>query len=378
VSVDRFRAAFASDASVPLNNAGVSRCCRPAIDAIQGAAELMAGGMRDVYEEVRLHEQGRASAARLVGADPEHTAMMHTCAAGISTVALGMPMAEGDEIVTWDQEYPSNAYPWYAAARRAGARVVVVESEPDLDVDTQKLVDAIGPRTRAVAISWVQYQTGAMTELAPVAEACRRHDAWLVVDAAQALGMLPLDLERDGVDVVTGASHKWLTGPLGHGFLAFRNSALLDQVAPLEHGAMTYGSFDDLTDPSRSPRPNAKRFEPGTPLVLGAVGCGAAIEHVLACGVDELRGEALRLARRLREGALEQGARVLGTRGGDNESPVTTFVPRGDVQKVYAALDAAGVSYAPRAEGVRLSPHAYNTDDEIDQVLALVAEASSS
>jgi selenocysteine lyase/cysteine desulfurase len=377
VSVERFRAAFDPPANIALNNAGIARCARPAVNAVKDMAELMAQGGQSFPAEYEVHENARTTFGRLVGTDRGLVSMMHTCAAALSQVALGMPMAEGDEVVTWDQEYPSNAYPWYVATERVGGRVVVVDSEDDLDVDTARLVDAIGDRTRAVAISWVQFQTGALTELAPVAEACRKHDAWLVVDVAQGLGMLPLDMKAAGVDVVCGATHKWLVGPMGHGFLAFADKERLLQVTPLEHGAITYGTPDELTEPGRAPRRDGRRFEPGTPLLLGAAGGAAGAELVMECGIDALRVEALRLADRLREGALAQGERVLGTRAGQWRSPITTVVPRGDLAKACARLDEAGVSYGPRAGGVRLSPHAYNTDDEIDQVLALLAESAS-
>lgn len=377
MSLERFRASFRPVDHLALNAAGVARCSTPAIVAMQQMAGLMAGAGASFAEELRIHEAARDSFAKLVGADRANVAMFHTCAAALSQVALGFPLRAGDDIVTWDQEYPSNAYPWHAAAKRAGARVVTVASEPDLDVDTAKLVDAMGPKTRVVAVSWVQFQTGAMTDLAMLSEACRRVGAWLVVDAAQGLGVLPFDLGALGVDVVCGATHKWLCGPVGHGFAAFAEGRR-DEITPLTHGAITYGTPDEATDPSREPRRDPRRFEPGNPLMLGAAGGGAAAELALSCGVDVLLAEALRLADKLADGLRARGCVVLGRREGRVRSPIVTFRPRGDAQRVYRALDDAKVSYAVRAGGVRLSPHAYNTDEEIEQVLHIVGEADKS
>lgn len=377
MSLERFRSSFRPVEHLALNAAGIARCSTPAIDAVQRMAGLMAGGTLAFAEELAIHEAARGSFATLVGADRGNVSMFHTCAAAISQVALGFPLRAGDEIVTWDQEYPSNAYPWHAAAKRAGGRVVTVESEPDLDVDTAKLIAAIGPKTRVVAVSWVQFQTGAMTDLAAVSEACRKVGAWLVVDAAQGLGVLPFDLDGLGVDVVCGATHKWLCGPVGHGLAAFAEGRR-DEITPLSHGAMTYGTPDDPTDPARAPRRDPRRFEPGNPLMFGAAGGGAAADLALSCGVDLLLREALRLADALADGLRERGCVVLGRREGSVRSPIVTFRPRGDVEALYRALDEAKVSYARRAGGVRLSPHAYNTDDEIARVLQVVGGADKS
>lgn len=376
MSLELFRSSFEPIAPlVALNAAGISRCCRPAISAITTTAARMARGVVAIPELLEVHEAARASLGRLVGVPAEQVSMFHTCAAALSQVALGFPLRPDDEIVTWDQEYPSNAYPWHAAARRAGARLIVVPSTPGLEVETQRLIDAIGPRTRVVALSWVQYQTGAITDLPAVAAACRRVGAWLVVDAAQALGVLPFDLESLGVDVVCGASHKWLTGPVGHGFAAFAEGRL-EQLEPLVHGAITYGTPDERTDPARAPRRDPRRFEPGTPLALGAAGTGAAVDLLLRCGVEVIGAEALRLADRLSAGLDGLGLAVLGRRDGPLRSPIVTFQPRGELATTRASLDAAQISYSLRAGGVRLSPHAYNTDEDIDEVLQALASTT--
>jgi selenocysteine lyase/cysteine desulfurase len=363
----RFRASFSKTPWAMLNNAGVSPCSQPSIDAMKAAAERMALGGPAIPDEIRDHERARESFARLVGAKAENTSMMQTCAAAISQVALGMTMSAGDEVVTWDQEYPSNAYPWYAATRRAGGSVVVVPSNDDLSVDTGRLIDAITDRTRAVAISWVQYQSGAITDLKAVGEACKQHDAFFFVDAIQGLGVLPFDLEELGVDALAGGTHKWLCGPLGHGFLAFADGRR-DEIEPLMHGAVTYASPDDLTDPELRPKSDPRRFEPGTPLLLGTLGGAAAIDIVLDAGVETLGDEARRLARRLTDKAQEKGARLVGS--GDSLSPIRTLVPREDLDVVAARLDAAKVAYGLRAGGVRLAAHAHNSEDDIDRAIA--------
>lgn len=343
--------------------------CQPAIDAATQVAERMSGGSHAVGELLADQERARDAFARLVGAKAENVSMMQTCAAAITQVALGLSLPEGAEIVTWDQEYPSNAYPWYEAARRVNGRVVAVPSRDDLSVDTGRLVDAISPRTRVVAVSWVQFQTGAITDLERVVEACHKAEAWLVVDAIQGLGVLPFDLEAMGVDAVCGGTHKWLCGPVGHGFVAFREGRR-DEVWPLFHGAITYGTPEDRPAPGREPRRDPRRFEPGTPLLFGSIAGGAAVELLLETGLDVIRAEALRLSSLLAEGVRARGGRVLSATEGELRSPITTFVPRGDMEALTERLREDGVAFSLRGGGVRISPHGFNTDDDIERVLA--------
>jgi cysteine desulfurase/selenocysteine lyase len=135
---ERFRADFAFDPNVVLfNTAGVAPMSMVAEAAIQRMSQHLRRGWFDLGEAFRIYEQARGSFARLTGARPEDVALMQTCAAAISQVALGLALRPGDEIVTTDQEYPSNAYPWYAAAQRASALIRVVRSAPDYSLPTE-------------------------------------------------------------------------------------------------------------------------------------------------------------------------------------------------------------------------------------------------
>lgn len=375
----RLRAEFDQEAgAVLLNTAGIAPMCRPARQAIERAAQGLARGWFAVDELFADYGRTRAVYARLCGARPTDVAMFHTCAAALSQVALGLPLTAGDELVLWDQEYPSNAYPWHEAARRTGAVVRVVQSEPDYSLAQERLHAAITPRTRAVAVSWVQYQTGAVTDLTSLGRACRAVGAWLVVDAIQALGLFPMDLQALGVDAVAGGTHKWLCGPLGHAFLALAPGRAAE-LRPLLHGAMTYGTPDDRVDPQRSPFADARRFEPGSPLLLGALGGAAAIELLLALSPEQVHAAALELADRLSQGLRERGHRLLLPTGGGLRSPIVTFLPGGGaaVEKLAGHLLAHRVACSRRAGGIRLAPHAFNTDEDLDRFFHVLDSAPS-
>lgn len=357
---------------IHLNNAGIAPLLPRGAAAIRTLLERMAAGTHGVLEVFAMHDRAREPIARLVGARPDDVAFFSSCSAAISQVALGMTLKPGDEIVLPDQEYPSNAYPWHRAAQRAGARVVVVPSKPDWSIDLARVMDAITPRTRVVATSFVEFSTGASADLPALAAAAHRVGAWLVVDAIQGLGVVPFDLAAAGADVVCGGGHKWLCGPLGLGFLVAR-AEVRNALEPLMVSATTYGTPDDGIDPAKAPRTDKRRFEPGNPLALGAVGTAGSVEQLLEVGIDVIHAEALGLRALVVEQAERRGYEVR-PGGGPVQSPIATFVPDVDATKLVERLGARGIAVAPRGGGVRVAPHAHNTVADIERLFDAVDE----
>lgn len=367
------RAPHTTTDAVHLNAAGVAPMSRLALRAGTSAMERMCEGTRGASSLITDYERARTTFAQLVGAAREDLAFVQTCAAAISQVALGMDLRAGDEIVLLDQEYPSNAYPWYRAAERAGARVVVVPSRADLSIDVGAISGALTSRTRVVAVSWVQFSSGACVDLARLAEAAHGVGAWLVTDAIQGIGVIPFDLRALGVDFVCGGSHKWLLGPVGLGFLAAR-PGLMQALTPLLYGAITYGTPDDAVDPHRQPRAEARRFEPGSPPVANAIAAAASVEALLGIGVARVMSEALALKLLLENGLVKRGYATRASGGGGLASPITTFIPRTDPKALVTALAARGVSVAARGGGVRVAPHVICQAAHIERFFAHLDE----
>jgi selenocysteine lyase/cysteine desulfurase len=370
----RLRAPHAGSEVVHLNHAGFAPMCRAARDAGVDVLDRMMQGSAVDSALLPLYDGARASYARLVGCDGADVSFFQTAAAAISQVAFGLSLEAGDEIVRVDQEYPSNAYAWHRAAERAGGRVVVVPSGSRLTIDIERLIAAVTPRTRVLALSSVQFQTGAAVDLAPVVAACHRVGAVVCVDAIQSLGVMPFDMRRLDVDYVCGGTHKWMLGPLGHGFLCC-DAERRARLTPLLHGAITYGLPADPVDVTRPARTSAQRFEPGTPLVIGAVAGAAAIDELLAVGIARVHGEALALADRVVDGARARGCDVLSVTEGAARSPIVTFVPRGNVAMLARRLADAHVSVAERAGGLRVSPHVDNGPQHVDRLFEVLDSA---
>ena len=369
-ALETLRHALVDTATLHLNNAGVAPLSTVAAEAINAAVVTLGRGTLDIGETIVRVEAARASIARLVGAEARDVAFFQTCALALTQAAFGIGLRAGDEIVLLDQEYPSNAYPWHRAAEAAGAKVHVVASRPDFTVDASALQAAIGPRTRVVACSWVQFQTGTTLDLRALADTVHRHGGLLVVDAIQGLGALPFDLHEMGADLVCGGGHKWLLGPLGVGFLAAR-PGLVAHMEPRAYGAMSYGTPDDPTEPARALRDTAKRFEPGAPPALAAPGLGAAVSMLLSIGLERIERENRMLSDRLTEGLAHRDLVVLPRA---DRGAIVTFLPRREPTALVAALRTHGVSVALRAGGVRVAPHIHNGPQHIDRFLNLLDE----
>lgn len=306
----------------------------------------------------------RAKLARFLGADSNQLAFFQTTASALSQAAFGIPLKKDDEILTWDQEYPSNFYPWRLAAERSGAKVIQLKST-EWQTPLQTILNSITAKTKVIAISWVQYSAGAVTDLKAVANAVTGKDIWLVADAIQGAGVRPFNFIDSGFDLVCGGSHKWLCSSYGGGYMLIKNERLLELV-PLEVGAMTYGDPDTVKSFTSEPRKTPHRFEPGSKAMIELIAMGATLDLFSAVGVEAIYAEASRLADRLRQGIREAGGVLFCSTG-----PILNFKFAAEerFKELESRLKAAKVAFAKRGPGMRLSPHAYNRDEEIEIVL---------
>ena len=231
--------------------------------------------------------------------------------------------------------------------------------------DVAPLVDE---RTRVVTLSYVQYFNGFKCDLAGVADICHRRGALLVIDGTQAIGAMTLDSEDMGVDVLVVSAHKWLLGPLGIGFLALSGRAM----ARIGVSCLGWLSVNDLCAFRNEIdlRPDARRFEPGTNNGAGIYGLHAALDQIARVGSKAIEHRVLTITERLCEGLRSRGYEILSPRGEDEASGIVIFRDdKSPSEAVYRRLTDAGICVSLRGGGVRVSPHYYNSEDEIDQLL---------
>lgn len=359
---------YSSDKYVHLNNSGqalipdVNR--RVAEYWLKKFAEEGAHCAIELWTSV---ETSREKLARFFGASTEEVAFMQTTASGLSQAAASVPLQKDDEILTWEQEYPSNFYPWRMAAERTGAKLIQVPSE-NWQTPAEDILKRVTARTKAVAVSWVQYQTGSVTDLKALSSQLSAAGIWLVADVIQGAGVRPLNFVDTGFDVLCGGSHKYMCSGHGAGYMLVKKDRL-EQMRPLEFGAGSFGNPDTVKGFSNPTHKGARKFEPGSKALIEIIAMGATLDLFERTGIQNIFSEASRLCERLRRGLEELGYPTYSPAGS-----IVTLAPskKMSLESVQSRLTENGVSFVGRGPGIRLSTHAYNTDAEIDRVLNLL------
>lgn len=377
-SLESFKNSFVhTEQFTHLNNAGIAPISRPAKDALNTWADrLYQEGIYCIPDLVSAMETCRERLGLLLNAPANGIAFFQGTANAISQAAFGLELNAGEEILLWDQEYPSNFYPWRDAAERANAKLVTVASDENLAAPLEKLFAAVTARTRVIALSWVQFQTGALTDLEALSAFARSRGILTIIDAIQGIGVLPLDFAASGVDIVCGGSHKWMASPIGVGFLCARPE-ILQQLKPQAVGAMTYGSTEELANLNATLRPGPARLEPGSRPFIEIAALSATLGLFLATGTAAIAQEAELLAKCLVTGLRERGYRLQSPHGAHHRGAIVNFASSPEARhttlaNLETALGKNGIAFAKRHGGIRLSPHAFNTREEIDRTLAVL------
>ncbi len=375
-TVARFRAEFSHvERYCYLNHAAIAPLPRRAVDRVAGLAlDVGATADRHFPDRIRAYEEVRGMAARLLGAaSPREVAFVENTSTGLSLIAQAVDWRPGDNVVGAGCEFPSNAYPWMLLAGRGVEYRTVPERDGRLD--TGELLASIDSRTRVVAVSWVEYANGFRFDLGRLGAACRERGALFVVDVIQGLGALALDVERDGIDVACGAAHKWLLGPEGIGLL-YVSDRVVERLPPRRAGWRSMRDTESWTDLAIDWAAGAKRYESGTLNGLGIFALGGSLDLLLAAGPAAIEARVLALAGRAWQGLAELGFAVVSSRRPGEASGIVTAVhPGRATPALVEALAERGVIVAARAGRLRVAPHFYNTEDEIDRFLAALKEA---
>ena len=359
-----------------LNHAGINALPEPALRALERCAGEAAteGGLAYPAHAARM-EEIRQSAARLMGVPPGDVAFVKNTTEGLGFVANGLTWSEGDRVVVPDLEFPSTLYPWLALRDRGVVVDLVSPVGAGRCLPVEAFAEAIadGPPPRVVATSWVQFGRGWRTDLAALAGVAHDAGALLCADVIQGLGLIPAQLDAWGVDFAMADAHKWMLGPLGIGVLYVRRSCL-ELLRPLEPGWASVAHREEWENLNLVWDSGARRLEGGSANVTGVHALGASVDLLLAAGVEEVWAHVSALCDRACAGLRAAGARVLSDRSSEGRSGIVTFALDGhDPTVVVDTLRDRSVVCSPRAGGVRLSPHGYNSEEEIDRLVAVVA-----
>src|SRR5438477_3205378 len=361
---------------IHMNHAGVSPMSlqvAAAVEQVVGASVNLpypGGWAREEADRVR------GLVAHLINVPSDSIALTRSTAHGISLLAQGLDWKPGDNVVGAHGEYPANVYPWMAQAAR-GVDLRQVHPQEGR-ISPEQVFSVVDARTRVVALSHVEFWNGFRLDIETIGAECRRRGILFAVDVMQSAGALRLDVGRLPIDFCAAGAGKWLMGPPGIGF-CFCMPELIERLQPPIVGVCSVVGYDRYFEYDLTLSPTARRFEESVVSLLDTAAFGAALGLLLEVGSDAIEARVLSLSARLAEGLDRRGYELVEPwpRAPAESSGIVSFRKRrARPQEVLRALEVAHVVARIHQDFVRLSPHFYNTEEEIDRVLEVLAPQS--
>jgi len=312
----------------------------------------------------------RRSCGELINAESDEIAFVKSTSHGLSIVAEGLDWKAGDNVLIFEKEFPSNIYPWLNLARK-GVEVKFIPSCNGriLIDDIERLID---PKTRLIAISSVQFANGFRIDLVKVGEICRKKNVLFCVDAIQSLGLIPMDVKGYHIDFLSADAHKWLLGPEGIGIFYCRGE-LAEALHPPLIGWKSVQNDFDFDHVDFRLKTNALRFEEGSMNLMGIIGLGAAIGLLLEIGIPAIEKRVLDLGDLIIRKADKRGYALLTPKSREERGGNITVSGKFDPVEMRDALREKGIMVNCRGGGIRVSPHFYNTEEEIEKLFSAMS-----
>jgi cysteine desulfurase/selenocysteine lyase len=381
-----------------LNAGGLSIAPQRAIDAVQHLIEI-AAATSDLSSGQTWGEfdgicrNARQQAAWLVNADENEIALVESTTRGLTIAADAIPLEPGDRVLICDLEYPAVALPWIQKRQKLGIELDVIQNRAG-EIRVEDFADKITDRTRVLTVSSVQWTNGFRCDIAGLSQLCREHKIFLVVDAVQQLGAIPLDLQTTPADFVACGGHKWLNAPFGMGFLYVNRqtmprlksptAGLLGTVPP----AGGWGAYLESPD-ARAIREyqfisEARRYENGGMTnFAGAAALGTSLTLIREVGKDAIADQVNSITDRLITRLQCAGIRVLTNFERERRAGIVTFDLGSAEQNIQLAKRLeqehviVSVRYSAGVGGLRACCHFYNTLADVDRLVELTLHAKS-
>jgi len=356
-------------------HAAVTALPRVVADAIIRFTEESAANFENFSALLKSIQETRASAANLIGSSPEEIALIGPTSLGLSLFANGIDWRPGDEVICYLDDYPANVYPWLNLRSR-GVTVRLLQPAETGALTPDLIGEALTPKTRLVALASCNFVSGYRIDLNAIGKSLREKEILFSVDAIQTLGAFPTTVEY--VDFLSADAHKWMLGPLAIGIVYVRKECF-DLCRPTLLGSWNVKAPGFVAQEEIEFQPTAQRYEPGAMNVMGIFGMKAAIDLLLEIGIASVAERILTVTGRLAGGLEGLGFTFLGPIGGPNASGILTVSRAGtDMEALFQRLTDANIICSSRQDRqgkhyIRFSPHFYNTEPEVDQVLKVMA-----
>lgn len=335
-------------------------------------ADIAANGeINEPQWNVRV-EEVRQLAGQLIDAEPLDIAFIKNTSEGVGIVAEGFPWNAGDNVVSAAEEYPANVYPWMNLSQRGVELRRVPSRGPRIDLDDLRA--AMDSRTRLVSLSMVEFASGFRHDLGAIGSLCRERGIYLFVDAIQGLGVVPLSVRHTPIDFLAADGHKWLLGPQGAGIFYIRRD-LVDLLHPVGIGWNSVVGARDFTRIDFRLKPHAGRWESGTLNVGDIMGLGASLGLLLGIGVPLINDRVMQLTDYLCNVAGAAALEVFSSRIPDERSGIVSLrAPGRDLSQLVRRCRNKGIVVNHRSGRLRVSPHCYNTHEEIDHLIRALGD----
>ncbi len=364
-----------NDDIIYLNHAAVGPWPLRTARAVQRfAEENLRQGARAYPQWLHTERALRAQLQRLLNAPSiDDIALLKNTSEALSVIAFGLPWQRGDNVVLCTQEFPSNRIVW-EALREFGVECRIVPVTADSEDPESALLSAVDAHTRLLAVSSVQYASGLRMNLQRLGDFCHEQGVLFCVDAIQSLGALPFDAQAVHADFVVADGHKWLLGPEGLAVFYCR-SGLRPQLRLHQFGWHMVEHHDDFDRLDWAPADSARRFECGSPNMLGCHALQASLSLIEDIGMDSIAMNILKNSLLLIDiiGNYES-LEVLTPTLPERHAGIVNFRSRQvDARRIYQSLMTQGVICAQRAGGIRFSPHFYADAAQLERAVALAA-----
>jgi selenocysteine lyase/cysteine desulfurase len=363
-----------------LAHAGVAPLPGPAVETLKREADRASLSQEGADFLVEV-ESIRRVAARLINATSEEVALLGPTSLGLNLVANGLDWQEGDEVVCYPDDYPANVYPWQALAAR-GVRVVPLQPERLGEITPDLVLKAITSRTRLVALASCHFLSGFRLDYEHIGEELGRRGVLFCLDAIQSLGATTIDVRH--IDFLAADSHKWMLGPLGAGIVYVKRKHF-ETLRPTLLGSWNIRSPGYVAQPEIAFEATARRYEPGALNLLALYGMKASLELILGIGVKQIEARLLDLRTFAEDKLLAAGFRVFGhaNRRSQKSGIITMAIENPETaQNHFKRLREARVDISLRqnragASCLRLSPHFYNIEAEIEEVIKILLSSKA-
>lgn len=354
-----------------LNHAAIGPLSNLVRGKLEAFIEERNNGLIENFEQgMELSDSTRNLIARYLNAhSTSQITYMSNTSEALSAVAEGLDWQHGDEIILNSMEFPTNVQPFRALESR-GVKTVIVRAQ-NHTITPEMLEAAITPNTRMISVSAVQFLSGFKADLKAIGELCEANDLYFVVDAIQCLGAFPVDVQDCRIDALATGGHKWLMSPMGIGFL-YLSDRLAGNLRASRTGWLSVEEPWELFNYEQSWQPVSQHLETGTPNMLGIIGLGASLQSMFKTGTDKISLQIQYLTQYIIHRLSDvTDVTIVTPTDLQNRAGIVSFTLERnlDAEKTISELKQKKMTLSVREGLFRISPHYYNTTEEIEKVL---------